>query len=315
VSTPTPPPPESDSGGGSRPLTPPSAGGPVPPSVGVAGAYSPRRGPVGSMRPPHAPAGHGPTNVPGAGQGPRAPKRPSTPSSILFAHPSRQTLLAAAIAVGALLVVKFVVAFVQLLGNAIDYSPTAYSSGFLASPIGLFLGSLVLYPFFFYLAAFLALTLVFPVVKESPLSTILGRGVAAGAVGTIVLAVVGIVTGVVQSASTGDWVLLVLYVVFIPLATGVQLTAILVGGTVLAWLWTGRQPSNEVGNQDPGARPASASRDESASGQAAAPVGPSTPPAAPRPPVAPTEAPPLSLFAPPTDRPAADAPFAPPTDR
>ncbi|AMM20449.1 hypothetical protein AX769_10190 [Frondihabitans sp. PAMC 28766] len=150
-------------------------------------------------------------------------------------------MLTAAIAVGAVILVKFAVALVQLIGNAVDFDPAAYASGFVESPIGLFLGAVVLYPFFFYVGAFVALAFGFPVLRSTRLPVVLGRAVAAGAVGTIVLALVGLITGVGSATAAGNWVSLLLDVVFVPLSAGLLLTAVLAAGAVLAWLWIGRQ--------------------------------------------------------------------------
>ncbi|BDZ50026.1 hypothetical protein GCM10025867_22670 [Frondihabitans sucicola] len=205
-------------------------------------------------------------------------------------------MVTAAIAVGGLIVVKFAVAFVQLLGNAIDYDPAFYSNGFLSSPIGLFVGSLVLYPFPFYLAAFVALALVFPILRQSPLSTILGRAALAGAAATVVLALVGIVTGTANAMSSGDGVVILLWVVFIPLAAGVQLTAVLVAGSVVAWLWLGRQSPS--GDQD---RAVDAPAGDPVA-ETPAETTPTVPEDDPVAPVVPPLEPPISIYAPPGER-------------
>ncbi|ARC56474.1 hypothetical protein AS850_05225 [Frondihabitans sp. 762G35] len=192
---------------------------------------------------------------------------------LVDAGASRESVLAAAVAVGVLLVVKFAVSLVQLLGNAIAYDPSLYANGFLASPVGLFLGSLVLYPFFFYLVAFAVLAFATPILRRTPLAVVLGRALVAGAAGTIALALAGIVTGVAMAASTRNAVAIPLYVVFIPLSTGVQLTAILVAGAAVARVWLRRV--GPLGPQEP--RSTEASVEASPEHPAAPPSHPSAP--------------------------------------
>lgn len=249
---------------------------------------------------------------------PRSPEgRASAPTRRLV-RPTRDTLSTAAIAVGCLLVTKFAVAFVLLLGNAVNYDPSFYSNGFLESPIGLFLGSLVLYPFPFYLAAFAALALVFPILAESSLSTVLRRALLAGAGATVILALVGIVTGVTKAVAADDPVQLLLWVVFIPVAAGVQLSAVLVGGAAIAWLWVSRQEvsgdpdaeTSESAETTSGAgvgstseavdpEPAGVGRPGSQDGTRSDPPAPDDP--------EPRAAPPISIYAPPEDRPETDS--------
>lgn len=195
---------------------------PTTPAVGVGADFS---DPDGFVHVPHA-------------QG-RLRRRPVR--DLFVPAPGRESVLTAAIAVGALIVVKFAVALVQLLGNAVAFDPASYSSGFDRSPIGLFLGAVVTFPFPFYLGAFAALVLGFPILRRSPLSVILGRAVAAGTVGTILLAVAGLAFGVGPAVRSGGWVDLLLDVLFVPLSSGITLTAVLVASSVAGWLWLGRE--------------------------------------------------------------------------
>ncbi|GAA4669800.1 hypothetical protein GCM10025780_11380 [Frondihabitans cladoniiphilus] len=184
--------------------------------------------------------------------------------TVLYRKPSRESLLTAAFAIGAVILVLFARAFVRLIGNAVAYDPTSYAGGFLDSPVGLFLGELVLYPFPFYAAAFVALTVFYPIIRQSPLSLVLRRSLAAGTVGTVVLALVGIATGIVQARTTGNSVYVILYALFIPLAAGVLMTAVLVGAAATAWLWSGRQgpladeDARPVASPEPAVEPAPA---------------------------------------------------------
>lgn len=266
------------------------------------------------------PGQHDMPPAPGVPHAPRGPARRSRFAGLAVRRPGLDTVVTAAVAVGCLIVVRFAVAFVQLLGNAVAYDPSFYSDGFLQSPIGLFLGSLVLYPFPFYLAAFALLALVVPILREASLSTVLGRALLAGAGATVVLMLVGIVTGVSRAASSGDAVDVALWVVFIPIAAGVQLTAVLLGGAAVAWLWLSRvQAVTGGGAQDAAAAllddapvaetvasepaavsPPVAAERPSPAGPAATPTPASTPASNPAPP--PTAAPPISIYAPPDER-------------
>jgi hypothetical protein len=147
-----------------------------------------------------------------------------------------ERVLVASVAVGALIVVRLVVALVQLVGNTVDYNPAVYAGGFLSSPIGLFLRGVVLDPLPFYVGAFVAATILFPLAHVSALRLVLLRAVAAGAAGTALLIVVGLVT----SVPTGDVAGIVIGTLFAPVALGVSLTAMLVGASSAAWLWSVR---------------------------------------------------------------------------
>ncbi|WP_223269563.1 hypothetical protein [Frigoribacterium sp. ACAM 257] len=147
----------------------------------------------------------------------------------------RQRLLAAATALGVLLVARFALGLAALVGSALGFSVTPWPSDFTSTPVGQFLGSFVLYPFPFYLVAFVVLLLVRPVDPALSLPRVLRHGLVAGAAGTVALAVVGIVPGVAASLSGGTWVNLALYLTTIPFAAGVVDTALLLVGVVLAW--------------------------------------------------------------------------------
>lgn len=177
-------------------------------------------------------APHAPTGPRGSWARRRAPSGPG----VRQWGATAETVVAAAVAVGVLIVVRFLVAFVDLIGNAVQYQPSYYASGFEESPIGLFLGAVVLDPLPFYIAVFLAATFVYPFARPARLPLVLVRAVAAGGCGTVVLAVVGLATSLPEgTAST-----VVLDSVFVPLSSGLELTAVLGGGAVLAWLWGGR---------------------------------------------------------------------------
>jgi hypothetical protein len=147
----------------------------------------------------------------------------------------RRRLLAAATALGVVLVARFALGLVALVGSALGYSVTPWPSDFTATPVGQFLGSFVLYPFPFYLVAFVVLLLVRPVDPDLSLPRVLRRGLVAGGAGTVALAVVGVVPGVAASLSGGTWVNLALYLTTIPVAAGIVDTALLLVGVVVAW--------------------------------------------------------------------------------
>lgn len=147
----------------------------------------------------------------------------------------RADLLTAATALGVVLVARFALGLVALAGSALGYTVTPWPSDFTATPVGQFLGGFVLYPFPFYVVAFVVLLLVRPVDPRAALPVVLRGGIVAGAAGTVALAVVGIVPGTAASLSGGTWVNLALYVTTIPLAAGIVDTALLLVGVVLAW--------------------------------------------------------------------------------
>jgi len=159
----------------------------------------------------------------------------------------RDRLVAAATAVGVVLLARFALGLLAMVGAAVGFSVTAFPSGFAATPVGQFLGSFVFYPFPFYVVAFVVLLVVRPLETAAPLATVLRRALVAGAAGTLALVVVGVVPGVLLSQSGGTWANLVLYVTTIPLAAGVVDTALLVVGAVVAWLWARREGDDPTG--------------------------------------------------------------------
>ena len=151
--------------------------------------------------------------------------------------PFRDRALVASTALVVLLVVQFASGLAALVGTAITVTATPFPSGFVATPVGQFLGTFVLYPWPFYLVAAVVLLVVRPVSAAQPLSVVLVRGTLAGALGTVALALVGIVPGVLLSLEGGTWANLALYLTSIPLSRGIGLTAVLLVGCVLARLW------------------------------------------------------------------------------
>ena len=159
---------------------------------------------------------------------------------------AREHLLTAGTALVVVLVARFVLGLVALVGSAVGFSVTSFPSGFVSTPVGQFLGSFAFYPFPFYVASFVVLVAIRPLTPRSDLRTVVRHAVVAGAVGTVALAVVGIVPGVVLSLSGGTWVNLALYLTTIPLSAGIVDTALLVAGAVLARLWLGGGTGDET---------------------------------------------------------------------
>ncbi|KQM24112.1 MULTISPECIES: hypothetical protein [unclassified Frigoribacterium] len=176
----------------------------------------------------------------------------------------RERLLVAATALVVVLVARFALGLVALVGSAVGFSVTAFPSGFVATPVGQFLGSFVLYPFPFYVASFVVLATIRPLTPRSDLRTVVRHAVVAGGAGTLALAVVGIVPGIVLSIDGGTWVNLALYLTTIPLSAGIVDTALLVAGAVLARLWLGGGHGDEVWAVEPTPRVAEAGEGDDA---------------------------------------------------
>ncbi|MGA1811965.1 hypothetical protein VH571_06215 [Frondihabitans sp. 4ASC-45] len=263
----------------------------------------------------------GPHSAPHASPGRRASSRrrrrgSRLPEGLAGVGVTAGSVLVAAVAVGVLIVVRFVVALIQLLGNAVAYDPSAYGTGFLAAPVGLFLRGVVLDPLPFYVVALLALAVVFRVTATVSLLLALARAVAAGAAGAAAL----VVGGLIASVPSGDVAAIVVGTVFAPLALGVQLTAVLAGGVTLSWLWATRLEAAGAatavaastvdgdgdGNEDPSVEPPEARPvgGEEASVSAHAVPDPAIHPAeAPAPaPAPPSDPESLARFAPPAPR-------------
>lgn len=170
--------------------------------------------------------------------------------------PFRERALAASTALVVLLVVQFVLGLAALVGAAVTVTATPFPSGFVATPVGQFLGTFLLYPWPFYVAAAIVLLVVRPVSAAQPLPVVLVRGALAGAVGTVALALAGIVPGVLLSLEGGTWANLALYLTSIPVGRGVGLTAVLLVGCVLARLWLHEPEAGDHAPGEPGERSA-----------------------------------------------------------
>ena len=155
--------------------------------------------------------------------------------------PLRDRALFAATALVVLLVVQFALGLTSLLSAVVTFTAVPFPSGFPATPVGQFLGTFLLYPWPFYVASAVVLVLVRPASSGQELPVVLVRGALAGAVGTAALVVVGAVPGTLLSLEGGTWANLALYLTSIPLSRGLGLTAVLLVGCVLAWLWL-REP-------------------------------------------------------------------------
>ncbi|KQR66660.1 hypothetical protein [Frigoribacterium sp. Leaf172] len=190
----------------------------------------------------------------------------------------REAFLTAATALGVLLVVRFALGLLALVGSAIGYSVTAFPSGFTATPVGQFLGSFVLYPFPFYVAAFATLVVARPIRARDGLGVVLRSTLVAGAVGTAALAVVGIVPGITLSEEGGTWANLALYLTTIPLSAGVVDTAVLALGGVLAWWWLRAGDTSPASDHDRSTTDDPADDEPGRDGEVDAVAGAPTPP-------------------------------------
>ena len=159
--------------------------------------------------------------------------------------PLRDRALFAATALVVLLVVQFALGLTSLLSAAITFTAVPFPSGFPATPVGQFLGTFLLYPWPFYVASTVVLVVVRPASSGQELPVVLVRGALAGAVGTAALVVVGAVPGTLLSLEGGTWANMALYLTSIPLSRGLGLSAVLLVGCVLAWLWL-REPAAPV---------------------------------------------------------------------
>lgn len=186
-----------------------------------------------------------PAPAPAAGPAPAPPVPPQRPRAAqdprrAFAPgASVANTTGALIAVVSVVLVEFASGLVGLLGAALVVSPFAsYGAG--NSLIGGFVHGVFLAPLPFHVGAFLALAFLLPVARRSPLPVILLRAVLAGAAGTLVLALVGVVTGAFGAVHGAGAARLVTSVVTVPLQAGLPLTLMLVATTTAAWLWLGR---------------------------------------------------------------------------
>lgn len=150
----------------------------------------------------------------------------------------------AALAVVSVVLVEFLAGVIGLVGTSTIVGPFRSHGG--TSLVEAFVQNVFVARFPFWLAAFLVLVFLVPVVPRAPLPVVLLRAVLAGAAGTVALALVGITTGAydaVQQRGQGALLgRLLVEAVTTPLQVGLPMTLMLVGSATAAWLWLGRHP-------------------------------------------------------------------------
>ncbi len=190
---------------------------------------------------PAAPQQYGaPHTVPpqfGPGRG--RPQQTSDPRRAFAPGASVQNTTGALIAVVSVVLVEFFSGVFGLIGTSLVVHPFS-TSGTGESLVGGFVTGVFAAPFPYYVGAFLTLAFLTPVARRSPLPTVLLRALLAGAAGTIALALVGMVTGVVSGARYGGGARFVLDAVTSPLQNGLPFTLMLLASSTVAWLWLGR---------------------------------------------------------------------------
>jgi hypothetical protein len=230
----------------------PGGGAALPPGTG------PRQGRPGHRSPPGVGSvAPGWGAVPPTGGGPGAAPTPSVRvpmrGGLVAPGASRAATTGAAITVVSVVVVEFLAGAVGLLGTSTIIGPFRTHGG--TSLVEAFVQSVFVARFPFYLAAFLVLAFLVPVVPRAPLPVVLLRAVLAGAAGTLAVALVGVVTGlsaVLQQRSLGQGLgRLLVDVVTTPLQIGLPLTLMLLGTATTAWLLLGRPRASRPG---PGSR-------------------------------------------------------------
>lgn len=150
----------------------------------------------------------------------------------------------AALTVVSVVMVEFLAGLIGLVGTSTIVGPFRSHGG--TSLVEAFVQNVFVARFPFWLAAFLVLVTLVPVVPRAPLPVVLLRAVLAGAAGTVALALVGITTGAydaVQQRGLGAGLgRLFVEAVTTPLQLGLPMTLMLVGSATAAWLWLGRHP-------------------------------------------------------------------------
>ncbi|OIH97268.1 hypothetical protein [Curtobacterium sp. MCBA15_001] len=159
------------------------------------------------------------------------PTRPFAPGA------SREATAGALVAVVGVLAVQAVSGLAGMLGTSLYIGPFAFHGG--QNIVLEFATAVFLSPFPFYLGTFLTLAFLTPVMRRSALPVVLLRAVLGGAGGTVALALVGVFTGAYGATGDGPRAL-VTDVLTNPVQRGVPLTAMLLAGVTVAWLWLGR---------------------------------------------------------------------------
>jgi hypothetical protein len=164
------------------------------------------------------------------------------PAKLLYRAPVAAAIRPALIAIAIAWVITIVFHLVYLVRELLwtiddgpDYIPEAF---------GDFGEGAIVDPLLFFLGAGALLVVLLPLLPDAPLRTVILRAALAGVGGFVVLTVKGLIEAISDVASFGfffgyfvnDWI-------GYPLVIALDLTALLVIGAVLSWVFANRKPA------------------------------------------------------------------------
>lgn len=147
----------------------------------------------------------------------------------------RERLLPAAAVLLGVLAVQFLLGLVAMAQAALTALAVPWPVDPASTPVGAFLTTTLLAPAPFVVAAGAVLVLL-PSGSATPLPTWLLRGLAAGAAGTVALAVVGAVRGLTSPFAAASPTFALLSATTVPLTEGIRLTCVLLVSCTLVAL-------------------------------------------------------------------------------
>jgi hypothetical protein len=172
--------------------------------------------------------------MPPAAPAPR-PVKPGSATTLIWRRRDRATLTGALSTVIIAWAIHLVFEIVYLIQN-ISYSLDD-GLGYLGSSFADFFFYGLWQALFFFGPAFVVLWLLLPIVKESPLPTVLKRAAAAGVAGLAGLIFFGLIDGIVDAVAEGFHIgYFGVDLLWGPLATALGFTVYLVVGATLTWL-------------------------------------------------------------------------------
>lgn len=168
----------------------------------------------------------------------------SDPSKVLHRAPIARTIRPTLIAIGiawAIVVVFHIVYLVREFLWMIDDGPN------LPGSFGNFGEGAILQPLVFFLGAGALLVLLLPIIPETPLLTVMMRAALAGLGGFVLLTLLGLIEAIADIVQFGfafgyfvnDWF-------GYPLVVAFDLTALLVIGAVIAWVFASKKTATTV---------------------------------------------------------------------
>jgi hypothetical protein len=170
-----------------------------------------------------------------------APRNPGSATTLFWRRPDAATVRGALIAILVAWIIELVYQVLYIV-EAVSWSINDGPSG-IPTAIGDFFFYGILKALFFFGPAFIALWLLLPIVKESPLPVILKRAAVAGVAGLAGLIVFGIGEAIADTVNYSfAFGYFAVSMLWFPIILALGFTVQLLVGSVVAWIIAARAP-------------------------------------------------------------------------